>query len=163
MAKPSGSINKQHPYTYPIHSNVSSIPEVVLNATTLKDEPETKLESSGILTVPKSTQNSALKFITTPTLKHLDINHAEEVVNNLEMLDLRILNKIVVDRINHLLKTNNDKALSRFNVGNKVTFRTKHGEQKTGTVIRVNQKTVSIAIEGYDGWWNVSPQALEHI
>lgn len=163
MIKPSGIIDLQHPFTHAILSDTSSISGVIPNVTTLENEPEKKFESSGILSVPESTQNIPLKFTFTPALKHLDINHAEEVINNLEMTDLRILNKIVVDRINHLLKTHNANALSKFNVGNRVTFTAKHGEQKTGTVIRVNQKTVSIAIEGYDGWWNVSPQALERI
>ena len=49
--------------------------------------------------------------------------------------------------------------MTRFNVGDRVSF-IAHGEDKEGTVIRLNKKTVSIAVD--DGHqWNVAPGLLK--
>jgi hypothetical protein len=44
-----------------------------------------------------------------------------------------------------------------------VRFRTIEGVEKTGTVIRVNQKAGSIDPGLDEGWWRMSPTLLRHV
>jgi hypothetical protein len=72
--------------------------------------------------------------------------------------------KLIDDRINFLVHSKSESLRSSFRPGNKVKFKSKLGDYRTVVVIRVNQKTVSVAIDGESsGWWNVSPIMLERI
>lgn len=93
----------------------------------------------------------------------LSREHAAEVIDKLDLEDLKVLNKCIVSRMKMLYMSKNEQELSRFYPGNKVRFTSKNGGIKTGVVIRVNQKTVSVVIDGEEGWWKVSPQMLHHL
>ena len=88
-------------------------------------------------------------------VKLLDIASARETIDN--------LNRLIVDRIKNLMYLKSNKELMKFNPGNRVRFTSRTGELKIGTVIRVNQKTISVAIDGEPGWWKVSPELLERV
>ena len=49
--------------------------------------------------------------------------------------------------------------MARFNVGDRVKFSTSDGQYRTGTIFRLNPKTVSIKSDDR-GHWNVSPEFL---
>jgi len=51
--------------------------------------------------------------------------------------------------------------LRQFYPGDRVRFRTPYGEEKVGTVIRVNQKTVSVSTGETEGWWKIAPGFLK--
>lgn len=93
----------------------------------------------------------------------LDKNTAVEAISKLEIEDLHFLNKLIVDRLKHLVNCKQNVEISKFYPGCRVRFTTKVGELKTGTVIRVNQKTISVEVDGEIGYWKVSPLLLEKI
>lgn len=88
---------------------------------------------------------------------------AEEVIGNLDLDDLRFLNKIIVERINYLVRFRRGIRLLQFSPGDRVQFTSKYGDVIEGTVIRVNRKTVSVSTGENEGWWNVSPELLTKI
>lgn len=96
-------------------------------------------------------------------IRLLDITSARETVDRLGMEDLRYLNKLIVERIKFLMQCKKKFDLMEFNPGNRVRFTSSSGEEKKGTVIRVNRKTVSVAVDGEPGWWKVSPELLMRI
>ncbi len=57
------------------------------------------------------------------------------------------------------------KAASRpdFKVGDRVTFQDRNNILVTGTVRRINQKTVTVAPDNKDGHWRVSAALLNHL
>lgn len=96
-------------------------------------------------------------------IKLLDMASARETIEKLGMDDLRYLNKLIVERINFLMHCKSKVKLMAYHPGNRVRFTSASGEEKKGTVIRVNQKTVSIAVDGEPGWWKVAPDFLTRI
>jgi hypothetical protein len=90
----------------------------------------------------------------------LDKNSAIEAIDKLGVEDLRFLNRMIVDRINFLMHIQQKAQLRQFVPGDRVRFKTPYGEEKTGTVIRVNQKTVSVSTGESEGWWKISPGLL---
>jgi hypothetical protein len=89
-----------------------------------------------------------------------DRRAAEEVVQRLGLEDLRFLNRIIVDRIQRLMRISEGMELLKFTPGDRVRFTSGHGEELQGTVIRINRKTVSVRAADASGWWNVSPGLL---
>ena len=88
------------------------------------------------------------------------INRLGKMTEGLSLEELYALNKIVVHRIKLFQKAGKFVALSKFAVGENVSFFSNEGELITGQVTRLNQKTVSI--ETGDGrHWNVSPELLQ--
>ncbi len=76
-----------------------------------------------------------------------------------ELLDL---NGRIIERLKILDATDALNAMMKFNVGAKVCFdSTKHGMQ-VGTLIKFNQKTVTV-LTGNGRRWKVSPQILSPI
>jgi hypothetical protein len=67
---------------------------------------------------------------------------------------------MIVDRINFLMHIQQKAQLRQFVPCDRVRFKTPYGEEKTGTVIRVNQKTVSVSTGESEGWWKISPGLL---
>jgi hypothetical protein len=57
------------------------------------------------------------------------------------------------------------KAATRpgFKVGDRVTFQDRNNIPVTGTVSRINQKTVTVAPDNNDGHWRVSAALLNHL
>jgi uncharacterized protein YijF (DUF1287 family) len=66
---------------------------------------------------------------------------------------------MVVNRMNLIHKAEALIAMSKIQVGDRVSWRSDNGEVKSGVVFRMNQKTVSVKV-GERGHWNVSPQFL---
>jgi hypothetical protein len=158
MLKP--STTSQIPFSFSPHQKNSYLPF----------ENHSSADSSGKQEIGDSTENetSSEESYTfnnnVSVVKLLDMSNAAEVIGKLEMDDLRTLHNLIADRINSLVKAKREADLSKFNPGNRVRFKTRESEIKTGTVIRVNQKTISIAVDGDDhAWWKVSPQVVERI
>ncbi len=75
--------------------------------------------------------------------------------------ELRVLNQEIVRRLQLMSFVRNKSKLMAFRLGDRVAFETDRGT-KEGTVVRVNQKTVSIeTVEG--NWWRVSPSYLTKV
>lgn len=98
----------------------------------------------------------------TEIAKLVDMKTAEEVIEKLSLEDLRLLNRLIVERINHITRIKRGMQLLKFAPSDRVRFVSSHGEEIEGVVMRVNQKTVSVDTGG-DGWWRVSPGILEKI
>lgn len=54
-------------------------------------------------------------------------------------------------------------AREDFKVGDRVTFHDRNNIRVTGTVSRINQKTVTVAPDNKDGHWRVSAALLNHL
>ena len=50
-----------------------------------------------------------------------------------------------------------------FKIGDRVMFKDRNGAPISGTVSRVNQKSVTVAPDNRDGHWRVSPALLNHL
>lgn len=91
---------------------------------------------------------------------------APKILNFLDQLseeELRFLNQEVVKRLRWTNKVKQSQKMQNFRIGERVCFmyETK-GQLISGTIIRLNQKTVSIATD--DGHrWNVAPTLLKKI
>jgi hypothetical protein len=89
------------------------------------------------------------------------IRKFEPILDELNLVELRILNQMVVSRINFVHKAGTLMHMAQFNIGDKVSWLGRNGLLYTGTVIRLNQKTVSVKAIGADeGHWNISPNFL---
>ena len=95
--------------------------------------------------------------------KLFDRNSAVETINKLSEVDLRFLNHLIVERIKSINRYKSTNQLSRFCPGDTVRFKTLDGVDKIGTVIRVNQKTLSISTGESDGWWKLSPVLVQKV
>ncbi len=87
-----------------------------------------------------------------------------EIVNIIPQLDehqLIQLNRRIVERIKFLNKSRQLNEMSKFYKGDSVSFECS-GDIKTGTIIRLNQKTVSIITEDNERW-NVAPSFLSKV
>jgi hypothetical protein len=87
------------------------------------------------------------------------IRKFEPLIEGLTLYELTILNKMAVNRIHLIHKAGALVSMSRFNVGDRVSWDGRDGTIHTGVIIRLNQKTASIKT-GNNGHWNVSPQLL---
>ncbi len=84
------------------------------------------------------------------------IDHFLDALSHDAILDLN-------RRIQKRLHLSNPKSSHPFKLGDQVTFIYK-GITLFGTVIRLNQKTVSVVENGDDkGSWKISPSLLNHI
>ncbi|RKW41662.1 MAG: hypothetical protein D8H96_09335 [Lautropia sp.] len=93
------------------------------------------------------------------TVKIVDRLSAVEAINQMSEEDLVFLNRLIIERCKLIRQARATVQMTRFNVGDRVSF-IAHGEDKEGTVIRLNKKTVSIAVD--DGHqWNVAPGLLK--
>ena len=90
--------------------------------------------------------------------KHRIADRVYAFIKDASIEELLVINKIVVGRIKHLQKATALVEMAKFNIGDIVSFN--HGDQLiTGTIIKFNQKTVSILTDD-DSQWNVSPALL---
>lgn len=87
------------------------------------------------------------------------IRKFEPVITGLSIQELTILNRMVVDKIRTFQKAGTLVSMSKFNVGDCVSWDGKDGIKRTGIIIRLNHKTASVKI-GNEAYWNVSPQLL---
>lgn len=87
------------------------------------------------------------------------IRKFEPMLNELNLPELQILNRMVVQRIRFYQKAKTLTAMSRFHVGDRVSWDGSDGIVRTGIITRLNQKTASVKV-GYEEYWKVSPQLL---
>jgi len=72
------------------------------------------------------------------------------------------LNRRIVERLRSLHQGRCYKDLAQFKLGDAVCFTPEHGHVVVGTVVRLNQKTATVAAR--DGrQWRVSPSFLSRI
>ena len=73
--------------------------------------------------------------------------------------DLLYLNRMVIERLKLLAQARSTVELAQFAEGDRVSFTANDGSIKTGMILRLNKKTVSLRTD--DGHlWKVSPAFL---
>ena len=88
-----------------------------------------------------------------------DRQTAAEAIRHLGEDDLRFLNRLIIERLKLIAQARSTALMSRFNIGDRVGFRSPNGEWKSGIVQKLNKKTISILTDkGHQ--WNVSPGFL---
>ena len=89
------------------------------------------------------------------------VTEFEHFLNRLSEEDLRLLNRMVVERLKLYHKARDLKGLAKFNLIDRVYF-THEGKQITGIVMKLNRRSVTIrTADGHQ--WNVSPAFLKHL
>jgi hypothetical protein len=85
----------------------------------------------------------------------------EHFLNRLSEEDLRLLNRMVVERLKLYHKAEDLKEMARFNLIDRVYF--EHDRRRiTGTVTRLNRRSVTVMTD--DGHkWTVAPSLLTRI
>lgn len=82
----------------------------------------------------------------------IDIDHLSES-------QLRALNSLIVERLKRMKSMRQQHQMMAFHVGQRVLFITKEADIIYGSILKLNQKTVSVMAE--DGTrWKVSPSLL---
>ena len=94
-------------------------------------------------------------------MKREDARKIEEFIKSLNEDDLRYMNRLIIERLKLLHQQSSTTQMQRFNIGEKVRFTDPSGTVKTGTIIRLNKKTVSLVTTGGEQW-NVAPGLLKH-
>lgn len=94
------------------------------------------------------------------TIKLLDKYSAVEAINKLGVDDLRFLNGLIIERLKIMHQVKSSIQMSKFNIGDSVTFLGTSGEIKRGMIHRLNKKTVSVITEDKQQW-NVAPGLLK--
>jgi hypothetical protein len=87
------------------------------------------------------------------------IRKFEPILNQLNLVELTVLNRMVVDRIRLVHKAGALMYMSKLNIGDHVSWDGSDGVVHTGIIIRLNQKTASVKTTA-DGYWKVSPGLL---
>jgi len=80
-------------------------------------------------------------------------------IDHLTEPELISLNRRIVERLRRIASINRQHHMMAFHVGQRVLFVTKEEDIVCGTILKLNQKTVSVMAE--DGTrWKVSPSLL---
>lgn len=89
------------------------------------------------------------------------ISEFEHFLNRLSEEDLRLLNRMVVERLKLYHKARDLTSLAKFNLMDRVCFM--HDEKTiTGRVIKLNRRSVTVRTD--DGrHWNVSPGFISRV
>lgn len=82
----------------------------------------------------------------------------KKTVMQLDINDLIELNHMVVERIKQISKMRSISQMEKFSTGDRVSFDI-DGRILAGTVVRLNQKTVSVDTDD-GGKWKVAPGLL---
>ncbi len=86
------------------------------------------------------------------------VTEFEHFLNRLSEEDLRLLNRMVVERIKLYHKARDLRGLAKFNLMDRVYF-THDGKVITGTVMKLNRRSVTVKTD--DGHqWNIAPSLL---
>lgn len=92
----------------------------------------------------------------------LDREMFAQALRHMSEADLLYLNRMVVERLNLLAQAKSTMQLAQFTEGDRVSFTDNDGSAKTGTILRLNKKTVSLRTD--DGHlWKVSPTFLRKV
>jgi hypothetical protein len=93
------------------------------------------------------------------TFTLVDRAAAVDAIRRMSEEDLCFLNRLIVERLKLLGQARSTVMLSRFSVGDLVSFLSTSGQRKIGVVVRLNKKTASVATD--DGQhWTVHPGYL---
>ena len=96
------------------------------------------------------------------SVKIIDRVSAVEAIKRLDEDDLLFLNRLIVERLRLISQARATGLMASFTKGDRVGFQAPDGRAVEGVVLRLNQKTVSIATD--DGCqWNVAPGLLRLI
>lgn len=80
-------------------------------------------------------------------------------IDHLTIDQLADLNERVIERIKYLERVQVFEAMQAFNLGNRVTFDSRHAGEKAGVIAKFNQKSVTVLTD--DGYrYNVAPGLL---
>lgn len=86
----------------------------------------------------------------------------EPILKDLSEHELVILNRMIVERLRLMHKATSLLHLTKFNIGDRVSWDGSDGVIRTGVIIRLNNRTASVKT-GDEGYWKVSPQLLRRI
>lgn len=95
-------------------------------------------------------------------LQRIDRETLARAIQHMDRDELRLLNRLVVDRLKLLDQAHSTAGLAQFSVGDRINFADSTGQSKSGTIIRLNKKTASILTDDQQQW-NVSPHLLGRI
>ncbi len=96
------------------------------------------------------------------SVKIVDRVSAVEAIKRLNEEDLLFLNRLIVERLKLISQARATTLMTSFTRGDRVGFQAPDGRMLEGMVLRLNKKTVSVAID--DGHqWNVAPGLLRLI
>lgn len=87
------------------------------------------------------------------------IQRFEPLLKGLTKHELLVLNKMTVERLRLMDKAESWLSLTKFNIGDTVSWAGSNDIVHTGIIIRLNNKTASIKV-GEKEHWKVSPQLL---
>lgn len=82
----------------------------------------------------------------------IDIPRIEDFIKRLKIKDLIYLNGIIIDRIKVLQQINSSEKMTKFHVGQRVSFSPEGAQVKEGRVTRLNKKTVSVITDDNENW-----------
>jgi hypothetical protein len=83
-------------------------------------------------------------------------------IDNMTEAELLELNHRIVQRLKFLDSMHHHHEMLKFNVGDKVSFEPPGRGRLTGTLVKYNQKTVTIITDAGQRW-NVAPSLLSKI
>lgn len=89
-----------------------------------------------------------------------ELRRIEDFIKTLEEKELRYLNRLIIERVKLISQARSTNAMSKFNIGEQVSFTDPHGRHHTGQIVRLNKKTVSIKTSEGENW-NVAPGFLQ--
>ena len=92
---------------------------------------------------------------------HSPVAKMGSLIDQLTLEELRFLNRRIVERIKFIRKAGALSAMQKFNIGERVSFQN-GDETVSGTIIRFNQKTISLVTDTQERW-NVAPVLLTKI
>jgi hypothetical protein len=96
------------------------------------------------------------------SVKIVDRVSAVEAIKRLNEEDLLFLNRLIVERLKLISQARATTLMTSFTRGDRVGFQAPDGRRLEGIVLRLNKKTISVAID--DGHqWNVAPGLLRLI
>jgi hypothetical protein len=88
------------------------------------------------------------------------IRKFEPIIEGLSYKELSILNQMVVERLRLMQKAEDLVSMSKFNIGDRVSWAGKNGFVYVGIIQRINHKSISVKT-GEREHWTVSPQLLK--
>ncbi|HEY9120427.1 MAG TPA: hypothetical protein VIN33_11760 [Marinobacter sp.] len=84
-------------------------------------------------------------------------------IDGLSYEELLDLNDRIIARLKHLDASDTLNAMMKLNLGSKVCFDAGHQGIQVGTLIKFNQKTVTVLTDNGRRRWKVSPQMLSPV
>jgi hypothetical protein len=90
------------------------------------------------------------------------IKKFEPMVSQLSAQELKVLNKLIVSRLQTMHKAGTLMAIAQFRIGERVCFNDSNGIVINGIIVRLNHKSITVRV-GLNEDWKVSPQLLRKI